>query len=105
MYTDMFSCVRSRNYKSSWFPVLQGTRQGGVISPFLYLVYINDLLYEIELSALGFCIYGISCGSHTVADDMLVGAYSVNGLITGSKRKAFLQWCRAGTRPFPVWIC
>ena len=24
---------------------------------------------------------------------------------TGSKRKAFLQWCRAGTRPFPVWIC
>ena len=81
MYTDMFSCVRSRNYKSSWFPVLQGTRQGGVISPFLYLVYINDLIYEIELSALGFCIYGISCGSPTVADDMLVGAYSVNCLI------------------------
>ena len=26
-------------------------------------------------------------------------------LNTGSKRKAFLQWCRAGTRPFPVWIC
>ena len=81
MYTDMFSCVRSRNFKSSWFPVLQGTCQGGVISPFLYLVYQNDLIYEIELSALGFCIYGISCGSPTVADDMLVGAYSVNCLI------------------------
>ena len=26
-------------------------------------------------------------------------------IYTGSKRKAFLQWCRAGTRPFPVWIC
>ena len=81
MYTDMFSCVRSRGYKSFWFPVLQGTRQGGVISTFLYLIYINDLIYEIELSALGFCIYGISCGSPTVADDMLVGAYSVWCLI------------------------
>ena len=81
MYTDMLSCVRSHNYKSSWFPVVQGTRQGGVISPFLYLVYINDLIYEIELSALGLCIYGISYGSPIVADDMLVGAYSVNCLI------------------------
>ena len=26
-------------------------------------------------------------------------------ILTGSKRKAFLQWCRAGSRPFPVWIC
>ena len=26
-------------------------------------------------------------------------------LNTGSNCKAFLPWCRAGTRPFPVWIC
>lgn len=80
MYTCMFSCVRSRSYKSVWFPVRQGTRQGGVISPFLYLLYINGLLYELELSDLGFCIYGVSCGFPTVADDMLVGSYSKIGL-------------------------
>ena len=81
MYTDMFSCVRNRGHKSSWFRILQGTRQGGVISPFLYLIYKNDLLYEIEASALGFCMYDINCGSPTVADDMLVCSFSVNGLI------------------------
>ena len=39
-----------------------GCASGGVISPFLYLIYKNDLLYEIEASALGFCMYDINCG-------------------------------------------
>ena len=80
MYTDMFSCVKGRGYKSAWFPVRQGTRQGGVISPFLYLIFINEVLYDLEAAGLGFCLYGISCGFPTVADDMLVGSYSVAGL-------------------------
>jgi len=33
------------------FPVLQGTRQGGLYTlPTLYLIYINDLISEIEQS-------------------------------------------------------
>ena len=83
MYTDMFSCVRGREFKSAWFPVRQGTRQGGVISPFLYLIFINELLYDLEVAGLGFCLYGISCDFPTVADDMLVGSYSVAGWMDG----------------------
>ena len=77
----LFSCVRNSGHKSSWFRVLQGARQGGVISPFLNLIYKNDLLYEIEASALGFCMYDINRGSPKVAYDMLVCSYSVNCLI------------------------
>ena len=40
MHSDIFSCVMYDGYYS----VLQGTRQGGAWSPFLYLVYINSLL-------------------------------------------------------------
>ena len=76
MYMDMSSCVRGRGFKSDWFQVRQGTRQGGVISPFLYLLFINELIYELEKAGLGFFVYSISCGFPTVADDMLVGSYS-----------------------------
>lgn len=36
------------NYQQSkWFPVEQGIRQGGVLSGFLYTVFINNLLDEL----------------------------------------------------------
>ena len=46
LYTDMTSCVKTQSHKFEWFPALQSTRQGGVISLFLYLVYDNDLMWE-----------------------------------------------------------
>ncbi len=60
MYDEMISCVRNRGYQSEWLPVLQGTRQGGVCSPFFYLVYINELLCNLESSKLGFVLHGIN---------------------------------------------
>ena len=53
LYTGMSSCVRHQGCKSDWFPILPRTRQGGVISPLLYLIFLNDLLYELEASGLG----------------------------------------------------
>ena len=80
LYTDMESCVKSQSHKSEWFPVLQGTRQGGVLSPFLYLVYDNDLLWELEDSQLGLYVNNINCGSPAVADDKLVLSLSKLGI-------------------------
>ena len=80
LFTDMESCVKSQSYKSEWFPVLQGTRQGGVLSPFLYLVFDNDLIWELEDSRLGLRAYNINCGSLGVADDKLVLSLSKQGL-------------------------
>ena len=41
LYDDMYSCVRTQGFTSDWFPVKQGTRQGGCLSPYLYLVLIT----------------------------------------------------------------
>ena len=80
LYTDMESCVKTQAHKSAWFPVRQGTRQGGVMSPFLYLVYDNDLMWQLEESHLGLCVCNINCGSPGVADDKLVLSLSKQGM-------------------------
>lgn len=80
LYSGMTSCVKYQGYKSDWFPILQGTRQGGVISPFLYLIFINELLYKLQESNLGLCFVDIFLGSPSVADDMLLCSYSKAGL-------------------------
>ena len=43
------SAVIVNQTKSRWFPVQQGVRQDGVLSTFLYLVFINNLLEELQL--------------------------------------------------------
>ena len=72
LYDDMFSCVRSQGIESDWFPVKQGTRQGGCLSPYLYLVFGNDLLDELSKCAYCFMMYGLQCGFPAYADDLLL---------------------------------
>ena len=64
------------------FPVLQGTRQGGISSHALYLIYINDLISELEQSGAGICLGGYSISSLSVSDDMVLLSFSRKGLQT-----------------------
>ena len=70
MHSKMYSCVMYNGYYSEWFPVLQGTRQGGVWSAFLYLVYINSLLDQLVNSKLGFQVKGSHFCAPSFADDI-----------------------------------
>ena len=80
MHSDMRSCVLYNGFFSDWFPILQGTRQGGIWSPFLYLICINDLIDQLVKSKLGFQFEGVSFCAPSFADDMILQALSCKAL-------------------------
>ena len=70
MHSDMYSRVLFTGHCPGWFPVLQGTRQGGLQSPFLKLCYINELINILVSSNLGFKINNFDFYAPSFADDM-----------------------------------
>ena len=80
LYIDLHSRVRYNGHYSDRFSILQGTRQGGLSSPMLYLLFINDLINELQQSGLGMFIYDYNFSCPTVADDMCLVSFSKTGL-------------------------
>ena len=52
-YSNMKSCVMHNRLISNWFSLEQSVRQGGVLSAWLYILYVNDLLVEIQKESVG----------------------------------------------------
>lgn len=79
-YTNIRSCVCINGHTSTAFEVMTGVRQGGVLSSFLYLVYINDLLNMLEADASGTSICSVYTGNPALADDLTILSLSPKGL-------------------------
>ena len=52
-YVDSRACVRVGNDVSEWFPVNVGLRQGSVMSPWLFNVYMDGVVREVNVTVLG----------------------------------------------------
>ena len=63
-----------------WFLILSGVRQGGVLSPYLYAIYVDDLINVLRGSGLGIHIGSVFVGSIFYADDILLLSPSCHGL-------------------------
>ena len=51
-YIDSRACVRVANDVSKWFPVNVGFRQGCVMSPWLFNVYMDGVDLEVNVRVL-----------------------------------------------------
>lgn len=74
-YCSQEFCVRWGNTYSQFFSVVNGVRQGGIISPILFNIYMNDLSVTLNKSNVGCKINGQVINHLMYADDTcLIGS-------------------------------
>ena len=57
-----------------------GVKQGGVISPIFFSLYIDPLLDRLRMSGFGCHIKGVYMGALSYADDITIMCPSIGGL-------------------------
>ena len=65
---------------SDAFTTINGIRQGSVISPMLFCVYMDELLLRLKANNIGCCIGNKYLGGLGYADDLTLLCPSVKGL-------------------------
>ena len=79
-YTRQTTYIQWNSTKSSAIPMLNGVKQGGVLSPVLFCIYMDVLIGRLKDSGLGCYIGHKFYGGFGYADDLNVMCPSVGGL-------------------------
>ena len=70
MYTNQKLCVRWNGHYSDKFGVLNGVKQGGVLSPVLFSIYMDELCNKLGSSNVGCRVGNHFAGCLAYADDL-----------------------------------
>ena len=72
VYEEQFAWVKWGKEKSSQFKIVNGTRQGSVLSPALFSLYLDDLLVQLRKLGIGCHISSMFYGAALYADDLVL---------------------------------
>ena len=70
VYSDLSSKVKWLDGLSQPFSIKPEVRQGGILPPHLYKIFVQDLLEELEQNAIGYHLGNIYVGSPACAADI-----------------------------------
>ena len=79
-YSNLQCRVRWGDTLSDWFSVKAGVRQGGVLSPDLYCIYVDDLVHILSAMGIGCHLRDTFLALLLYADDMALLSPSLGGL-------------------------
>ena len=82
VYQEQRAWVRWGQARSRSFGIVNGTRQGSVLSPALFSIYMDDLLVNLRRSGVGCHLGNVFCGAVGYADDLLLLAPSRSAMET-----------------------
>jgi hypothetical protein len=74
-FSCCYTCVKWYGYKSKFFAIQIGVRQGGVLSPTLFAIYLDDVVKNVCRHR-----YGSTLSIVLYADDVLIMSNSVQAL-------------------------
>jgi len=80
MYLNHSTQVEWNGFRSVAFKVLNGVKQGGILSPIMFCVYIDDMLLLLQNSDVGCYIGNYFVGALAYADDIVLLAPSANAM-------------------------
>ena len=79
-YSCSLTIVKWHSCLSYLVKLSAGVRQGSALSPFLFAVFVDEILYKFEKSGLGCYINHFCLNAAMYADDLLLMAISVSDL-------------------------
>ena len=84
IYRDNTSCVKVNDYLSKPFKISMGLRQGCVLSPILFNLFVNDLPAFIAVVQEGVQFGESSLSCLLYADDLVILAENEAGIVEES---------------------
>jgi len=79
-FANSYITVKWLNVLSLRYQVNLGVRQGGVMSPVLFAIYVDEILVKLNNSGLGCTVKGLTVNSFMYADDLIILSASVTHL-------------------------
>ena len=76
VYERQYAWVRWGSVRSDIFPIVNGTRQGSVLSPALFAVYMDEILVTLRQLGVGCYVAGVFMGAFGYCDDLALLAPS-----------------------------